>query len=109
MTINIDQWVEISKDCKYLPENDLKVCIDFFVFSFNCSGGLCNLCHSMIQTKNSKFLLKLCVLCLNCMYYFVFLIEIMWLRKWPVTGRIECSTSFFTCYSMWWYSWSGEM
>ena len=31
MTINIDQWVEFAKDCKYLPENDLKVCIFLFV------------------------------------------------------------------------------
>lgn len=25
MTVSLDQWVEIAKDCKYLPENDLKV------------------------------------------------------------------------------------
>ena len=24
-TGDIDQWVEIAKECKYLPENDLKV------------------------------------------------------------------------------------
>lgn len=29
MTVNIDQWVEISKDCKYLPENDLKKLCDY--------------------------------------------------------------------------------
>ena len=22
---DVDQWIEIAKDCKYLPENDLKV------------------------------------------------------------------------------------
>ena len=26
-TGDIDQWVEIAKECKYLPENDLKVVI----------------------------------------------------------------------------------
>ena len=26
-TGDVDQWVEISRECKYLPENDLKVCI----------------------------------------------------------------------------------
>lgn len=29
MTISIDQWVEIAKDCKYLPENDLKKLCDY--------------------------------------------------------------------------------
>lgn len=29
MTINIDQWVEFAKDCKYLPENDLKKLCDY--------------------------------------------------------------------------------
>ena len=24
---DVDQWIEIAKDCKYLPENDLKVLI----------------------------------------------------------------------------------
>ena len=25
---DVDQWIEIAKDCKYLPENDLKVIFD---------------------------------------------------------------------------------
>lgn len=25
MATEIDKWIEISRDCKYLPENDLKV------------------------------------------------------------------------------------
>lgn len=29
MTISIDQWIEIAKDCKYLPENDLKKLCDY--------------------------------------------------------------------------------
>ena len=27
---DLDQWIEIAKNCKYLPENDLKVQPDFF-------------------------------------------------------------------------------
>lgn len=26
--MDIDKWIEIAKDCKYLPENDLKVNIE---------------------------------------------------------------------------------
>lgn len=29
MTIDIDRWIEIAKDCKYLPENDLKNLCDY--------------------------------------------------------------------------------
>lgn len=31
MAIDVDRWIEIAKDCKYLPENDLKVFGFFFV------------------------------------------------------------------------------
>ena len=27
MTFTVDQWIEFSKECKYLPEDDLKVII----------------------------------------------------------------------------------
>ena len=26
MSMSVDEWVEIAKDCQYLPENELKVC-----------------------------------------------------------------------------------
>ena len=29
---DVDQWIEIAKDCKYLPENDLKVLIIIITF-----------------------------------------------------------------------------
>ena len=30
---DLDQWIEIAKNCKYLPENDLKVLVlSFFNF-----------------------------------------------------------------------------
>ena len=35
-------------------------------------------------------------------------LEIMWLCLWPTFGRIERSTSFNTCDSLRWYSWSGR-
>ncbi len=28
--VDIDKWVEIARECKYLPENDLKVCFTFY-------------------------------------------------------------------------------
>ena len=34
-TGDIDQWVEISRECKYLPENDLKVQPDYFFFQIS--------------------------------------------------------------------------
>ena len=27
---DVDQWIEVAKQCKYLPENDLKVMIELF-------------------------------------------------------------------------------
>ena len=44
---DLDKWIEISKECKYLPENDLKILCDIvcdllvrinsqiFIFKFN--------------------------------------------------------------------------
>lgn len=31
MGVDLDKWVEIVKDCKYLPENDLKKLCDIVV------------------------------------------------------------------------------
>ena len=28
---DVDQWIEIAKDCKYLPENDLKVLRNYYI------------------------------------------------------------------------------
>ena len=30
----IDKWIEIAKECNYLPENDLKVCVALLKFKF---------------------------------------------------------------------------
>ena len=30
---DVDRWIEIAKDCKYLPENDLKVTLNFIVLT----------------------------------------------------------------------------
>ena len=27
--MDIEKWVDIAKECKYLPENDLKVCVGY--------------------------------------------------------------------------------
>ena len=27
MAFDLDQWIDIAKECKYLPENDLRVCL----------------------------------------------------------------------------------
>lgn len=27
MSTDLDRWIEIAKNCKYLPENELKVCV----------------------------------------------------------------------------------
>ena len=37
MAIDVDKWIEIAKECNYLPENDLKVfysCYIEFMFMF---------------------------------------------------------------------------
>ena len=33
---NVDKWIDIAKECKYLPENDLKVMI--LTYSFRVSS-----------------------------------------------------------------------
>ena len=30
---DVERWIEIAKECKYLPENDLKVKLDFIVLT----------------------------------------------------------------------------
>ena len=35
MAIDVDKWIEIAKECKYLPETDLKVLL-FRLYSFVC-------------------------------------------------------------------------
>ncbi len=30
MSNDVEKWIEIAKECKYLPENDLKVAISTF-------------------------------------------------------------------------------
>jgi len=34
---DIDHWVEIASNCKYLPENDLKVIIVVYIYPFKCA------------------------------------------------------------------------
>ena len=31
MSMSVDQWVEIAKECQYLPENDLKVSVNIIL------------------------------------------------------------------------------
>ena len=33
MASEVEQWIEIAKECKYLPENDLKVNISIIPFN----------------------------------------------------------------------------
>ena len=35
----IDQWIDIAKQCKYLPENDLKVTI-LAIFTKSCINSI---------------------------------------------------------------------
>ena len=39
---DVDKWIEIAKQCKYLPENDLKVNLNFSNLDilFKCSMGI---------------------------------------------------------------------
>lgn len=38
---DIDKWVDIAKDCKYLPENDLKVNFLYVFCEVFPLGSLC--------------------------------------------------------------------
>jgi hypothetical protein len=39
---DIDKWIDIAKECKYLPENDLKVINSLYCFYYcPCKGINC--------------------------------------------------------------------
>lgn len=48
---DVDKWISISKECKYLPENDLKASRVCFVYLLlitmvNCNGDNFRICLS---------------------------------------------------------------
>ena len=56
---DLDRWIEIAKDCKYLPENDLKVDIytsidtsRVVVECFSCSNICCSPRNSASMCAN---------------------------------------------------------
>jgi hypothetical protein len=49
MVADVDQWIDIAKECKYLPENDLKVL--FFTFEYvRLTFAVVNLFPFYLQT-----------------------------------------------------------
>ena len=48
--LDLDKYAEIAKQCKYLPENDLKVNVTLYkcVFVETCDGLLMVCCNSVI-------------------------------------------------------------
>jgi hypothetical protein len=48
----MDKWIEIAKECKYLPENDLKV----IFYELDCWNLLINLKMSMYWSSHPWFL-----------------------------------------------------
>ena len=54
--MDVDKWIEVAKDCKYLPENDLKVgiksenyeCFTYLVWYGNNCGLSCKKSHDIL-------------------------------------------------------------
>ena len=84
---DVDQWIDIAKQCKYLPENDLKVSsIDKNVLAYSW--------HVKIFFTIGYILVFL-------------LVETLWLRLRIAAWRIKCSTGFHASYCLWRHSWTG--
>ena len=83
---DLDHWIDIAKQCKYLPENDLKVThADLSTFSFPVAFYELHSSHSLGHK----------------------LTEIVRLRLRIAARGIKRPASFHTGYSLWRYPWTG--
>jgi serine/threonine-protein phosphatase 6 catalytic subunit len=46
MAANVDRWLDIVKECQYLPENELKV--RFFIVSYLTLQQLCDIVSEIL-------------------------------------------------------------
>ena len=95
---DLDRWIDIAKDCKYLPEHDLKVSKCPWILS------LVNVFLSP-TIIGLEYFQKGYLFCSECFTPFL---EIMWLCLWFAAWGVQCAASFITSNRLWRHSRTGS-
>ena len=74
---DVDQWIEIAKDCKYLPENDLKVIFNSEIENITrptvlvpCTSYRCQFINHIIDFRN--YVIWYAIFCLKSLMFSLF-------------------------------------